>query len=91
MGCERQEHKYHELPQRRRDHIHVLRRERRRFLARQEQAAARVLQRNGFADWTVLIGVLLCLELFRWGARRWRQKNFPRKRQLEALLKELDG
>ena len=41
--------------------------------------------------WTVLIVVLLCLELFRWGPRRWRRKNLPRKRQLEALLKELDG
>lgn len=42
-------------------------------------------------DWpsprpTVLIVVLLCLELF-----RWRRKNLPRKRQLEASLKELDG
>jgi len=41
--------------------------------------------------WTVLILVLLCLELFRWAPRRWRRKNLPRKRQLEALLKELDG
>jgi uncharacterized BrkB/YihY/UPF0761 family membrane protein len=41
--------------------------------------------------WTVLIVGLLCLELFRWGPRRERRKNLPRKRQLEALLKELDG
>ena len=41
--------------------------------------------------WTVLIVVLLCLELFWWAPRRWRRKNLPRKRQLEALLKELDG
>jgi hypothetical protein len=41
--------------------------------------------------WTVLIVVLLCLELFRWAPRRQRRKNLPRKRQLEALLKELDG
>jgi hypothetical protein len=41
--------------------------------------------------WTVMILGLLCLELFRWAPRRWRQKNLPRKRQLEALLKELDG
>jgi Na+/melibiose symporter-like transporter len=41
--------------------------------------------------WAVLIVVLLCLELFRWGPRRWRRHNLPRKRQLEALLKELDG
>lgn len=41
--------------------------------------------------WTVVILGVLCLELFRWGPRRWRQKNLPRKRQLEALLKELDG
>jgi len=47
-------------------------------------------------DWppplpTVLIVVLLCLELFRWAPRRQRRKDLPRKRQLEALLKELDG
>ena len=41
--------------------------------------------------WTVLILGLLCLELFWWAPRRWRRKNLPRKRQLEALLKELDG
>ena len=41
--------------------------------------------------WTVLIVVLLCLELFRWGPRRERRKNLPRRFQLEALLKELDG
>jgi hypothetical protein len=41
--------------------------------------------------WTVLIVVLLCLELFRWAPRRERRKNLPRKRQLEALLKDLDG
>jgi hypothetical protein len=41
--------------------------------------------------WTVLIFGLLCLELFRWGPRRERRKNLPRKRQLEALLQELDG
>lgn len=41
--------------------------------------------------WTVLIVLLLCLELFRWGPRRERRKHLPRKRQLEALLKELDG
>jgi hypothetical protein len=41
--------------------------------------------------WAGLILVLLCLELFRWGPRRWREKNLPRRRQLEALLKELDG
>jgi hypothetical protein len=40
--------------------------------------------------WTVLILGLLCLELFRWGRRRWRRNNLPRKRQLEALLTELD-
>jgi hypothetical protein len=39
----------------------------------------------------VLIVVLLCLELFRWGPRRERKKNLPRRRQLEGLLKELDG
>jgi hypothetical protein len=39
----------------------------------------------------VLIVVLLCLESFRWGPRRERKKNLPRRRQLEALLKELDG
>jgi hypothetical protein len=42
-------------------------------------------------NWTVLIFGLLCLELFRWAPRRERRKNLPRKRQLEALLKELDG
>jgi hypothetical protein len=41
--------------------------------------------------WTVLILGLLCLELFWWAPRRERRKNLPRKRQLEALLKELDG
>jgi hypothetical protein len=41
--------------------------------------------------WIVLILGLLCLELFWWAPRRWRRKNLPRKRQLEALLKELDG
>ncbi len=41
--------------------------------------------------WTVVILGVLCLELFRWGPRRERQKNLPRKRQLEALLKEIDG
>ena len=41
--------------------------------------------------WTVLIFGLLCVELFRWGPRRELRKNRPRKRQLEALLKELDG
>ena len=41
--------------------------------------------------WTVLIFGLICLELFRWGPRRERRKNLPRKRHLEALLKELDG
>ena len=40
--------------------------------------------------WTVLISGLLCLELFRWGPRRERRKNLTRKRQLEAMLKELD-
>jgi hypothetical protein len=40
---------------------------------------------------TVVILGLLCLELFWWAPRRWRRKNLPRKRQLEALLKELDG
>lgn len=40
--------------------------------------------------WTVLIVGLLCLELLLWAPRRWRRKNLPRKRQLEALLKELD-
>lgn len=40
---------------------------------------------------TVLIGVWLCLELFWWAPLRWRRTNMPRKRQLEALLKELDG
>jgi hypothetical protein len=41
--------------------------------------------------WTVVILGVFCLELFRWGPRRWRQKNLPRKRQLEELLKQLDG
>jgi membrane protein DedA with SNARE-associated domain len=41
--------------------------------------------------WTVLILGLLCLELFWWAPRRERRKNLPRKRQLETLLKELDG
>lgn len=41
--------------------------------------------------WAVLIVVLLCLELFWWAPRRERRKNLPRRRQLEALLKELDG
>ncbi|HEX2101237.1 MAG TPA: hypothetical protein VHF69_11260 [Candidatus Synoicihabitans sp.] len=41
--------------------------------------------------WTMLILGLLCLELFRWAPRRWRRKNLPRKRRLEALLKELDS
>lgn len=41
--------------------------------------------------WTVLIIGLLCLELFWWAPRRERRKNLPLKRQLEALLKELDG
>jgi hypothetical protein len=41
--------------------------------------------------WTVLILGLLGLELFGWGPRRERRKNLPRRRQLEALLKELDG
>jgi hypothetical protein len=41
--------------------------------------------------WTVVILGLLCLELLWWAPRRWRRKNLPRKRQLEALLKELDG
>ena len=40
--------------------------------------------------WTVLIVGLLCLEVLLWAPRRWRRKNLPRKRQLEALLKELD-
>jgi hypothetical protein len=41
--------------------------------------------------WTVLILGLLCLELFWWAPRRERRKNLPRKRQLETMLKELDG
>jgi hypothetical protein len=41
--------------------------------------------------WTVLILGLLCLELFWWAPRRERRKNLPRKRQLEAMLMELDG
>jgi hypothetical protein len=42
-------------------------------------------------SWTILILGLLCLELFRWGPRRERGKNLPLKRQLEALLKDLDS
>jgi hypothetical protein len=41
--------------------------------------------------WTILILGLLCLELFWWAPRRERRTNVPRKRQLEALLKELDA
>jgi MFS family permease len=41
--------------------------------------------------WTVLILGLLCLELFWWAPHRERRKALPRRRQLEALLKELDG
>jgi MFS family permease len=41
--------------------------------------------------WTVVILGFLCLELFWWGPRRERRKNLPRRRHLEALLKELDG
>lgn len=40
---------------------------------------------------TVLILGLLCFELFWWAPRRERRKSLPRRRQLEALLKELDG
>ena len=39
----------------------------------------------------VLILGFFYLLLFRWMPRRERQHNVPRKRQLEALLKELDA
>lgn len=47
-------------------------------------------------DWpspvlTVVVLGLLCLELLWWAPRRLRRKNLPRRRQLEAMLKELDG
>jgi len=47
-------------------------------------------------DWpspvlTVVVLGLFCLELFWWAPRRLRRKNLPRRRQLEAMLKELDG
>lgn len=41
--------------------------------------------------WTVVIVGLLCLELFWWAPLRERRRNLPRRRQLEALLNELDG
>jgi hypothetical protein len=40
--------------------------------------------------WAVLVLGLLSLELFWWAPRRQRRKNLPQKRQLEALLEELD-
>jgi uncharacterized membrane protein YecN with MAPEG domain len=41
--------------------------------------------------WTVVMLGLLCLQLFWWAPRREQRKNLPRRRQLEAMLKELDG
>ena len=38
----------------------------------------------------VLIGLFVCLAWFRW-LPRGRRNNLERKRQLEALLKELEG